>query len=376
MAEPVNAPASVPIYQAAGWVFRDLDEVDAVYEERARGVVYGGAGSPNHWALERALCGLHGAEAALVTAAGMSAFTALLLSAARSGTCVAAAHDLYGNTTHLLRDLEKFGLVIRLVDPAQPDAVRAALAEPNGMLVVETISNPRIRVADLAPLASIAHERAALLVVDNSLASPYHCKPLDLGADVVIESITKFLGGHHDLVLGCLLGSSALIEGARTVARRAGLSGPAFETWLATRSMAELELRVGRSSASALAIAQWLQQQPAVQAVHYPGLPGSPYQETARRTLHNGYGSVLSFELTPERAAVNRFVRALERVRLVLSFGGIETTISHPGTSSHRALSLEERRRLGIHDGFLRLSVGIEATTGIISDLARGLNAL
>ncbi|MDQ6780295.1 MAG: aminotransferase class I/II-fold pyridoxal phosphate-dependent enzyme [Candidatus Eremiobacteraeota bacterium] len=374
--EPVNAPASLPIYQAAGWVFRDLDEVDAVYEARARGVVYGGSGSPNHWALEAALCRLHGAEAALVTAAGMSAFTALLLSAGRSGTCVAAADGLYGNTTHLLRDFEKFGIVVRLVDPAQPEAARTALAQPGDILIIETISNPRIQVADVARLASVAHDRGALVVVDNSLASPYHCKPLDLGADAVIESITKFMGGHHDLVLGCLLGSSALIEAARTVARRAGLSGPAFETWLATRSLPELELRLTRSSASALAIAQWLEQQPPIRAVRYPGLPSSANHETARRTLRNGFGSVLSFELAPERAAVNNFVRALERVRLVLSFGGTETTVSHPGTSSHRALSADERQRLGVHDGFMRLSVGIEETADIISDLARGLNAL
>ncbi|HLW37280.1 MAG TPA: aminotransferase class I/II-fold pyridoxal phosphate-dependent enzyme [Candidatus Eremiobacteraceae bacterium] len=375
MQQPINRPASAPIYQSAGWIFRDLDEVDDVYENRVRGSVYGGSGSPNHWALEAALCELHEAPAALITAAGMSAFTAALLSLARVGTHVVAAHDLYGNTTRLLQDLQRFGVVTTLVDVSRHADVRAGLAQPNSMLIVETISNPRLQVADLGALANLARESGALLIVDNTLASPYHCKPLSFGASAVVESITKFLGGHHDLVLGSLLGSAELIAAAKTTAGRAGLIGPSFESWLATRSLAEYSLRMERSSANAQEIAAWLQGQPAVRRVHYPGLELSPSHAAAMATLQNGFGPVLSFEVNPDRQAVNRFLHALQRIKLVLSFGGAETTLSHPGTSSHRALSREAREQLGIHDGFLRLSVGVEDVADVIADLERGLSA-
>lgn len=375
MHQPINLPASTPIYQSAGWVFRDLDEVDDIYENRVRGSVYGGSGSPNHWALEAALCELHDAPAALITAAGMSAFTAALLSLARVGTHVIAAHDLYGNTTRLLQDLQRFGVVTRLVDISRHAEVRAGLARPNSLLIVETVSNPRLQVADLRSLANIARESGALMIVDNTLASPYHCKPLSFGASAVVESITKFIGGHHDLVLGSLLGSAELIAGARTTAGRAGLVGPSFESWLATRSLAEFSMRMERSSANAKEIATWLQGRPAVRQVHYPGLEGGPSHGVALATLQNGFGPVLSFEVNPDRQAVNRFLHALQRIKLVLSFGGAETTLSHPGTSSHRALSRETREQLGIHDGFLRLSVGVEEVADVIADLERGLSA-
>lgn len=376
MDEPVNSPASTPIYQSAGWIFRDLDEVDAIYESRVRGAVYGGSGGPNHWALEAALCARHGAQAALVTAAGMSAFTAALLSLAASGTHIIAARDLYGNTTRLLQDLQKFGMRLTFVDARSNAQVEAALDAPSAILVVETISNPRMQLAQLAELAALAHERKAKLIVDNTLATPYHCRPLSLGADLVVESITKFLGGHNDVVLGCLLGPSELVEAARSIAGRAGLIGPSFESWLVTRSLEDFDLRMNRSSASANAIARWLEGHESVHAVHYPGLASHPGHAVAKDTLVNGFGSALSFEVKPDRSAVNRFIRSLEHIKLVLSFGGATSTISHPATSSHRVLSPEARAAVGIHDGFLRLSVGVEDAALICADLERGLSAL
>lgn len=376
MQQPVNRPASTPIYQSAGWVFRDLDEVDAIYENRVPGSVYGGSGSPNHWALEGALSKLHAAPAALITAAGMSAFTAALLCLARSGSKVIAAHDLYGNTTRLLEDLRAFGVHSSFVDISRTAEVAAALSQPDSLLVVETISNPRIQVADLAALSELARAKRAALIVDNSLASPYHCRPLDLGARAVIESLTKFVGGHHDLVLGALLGPAELIEDARKRGSRAGLIGPSFESWLATRSLGEFELRMQRSSANASEVAQWLTGQAAVRTVHYPGLASNPNHAIAARTLRNGFGSVLSFEVESERPTVNRLLHALHHIKLVLSFGGDTTTLSHPATSSHRALTPQARGQLGIHDGFLRLSVGVEDASEIVADLEAGFSAL
>jgi cystathionine gamma-synthase/methionine-gamma-lyase len=232
-----------------------------------------------------------------------------------------------------------------------------------------------VRVADLRAIAEFAHKRGALLVVDNTLATPYHCRPAQLGADIVIESLTKFLGGHHDLVLGCVTGSRALVEPMRMVASRFGSISAVLETWLAVRSIATLDVRLARSSANALLVAQWLGEQKKVTSTHYPGVETDTSHAVALRTLGSGFGSVVSFEIAPDRAAVNRMLAALQDIKLVLTFGGVATTLSHPATSSHRSLTPEQRADLGIHDGFLRLSVGIEDPADIIADLERGLAA-
>jgi cystathionine beta-lyase/cystathionine gamma-synthase len=372
---PMNSPASLPIYASAGWVFRSLDEVDAIYEKRIPGTVYGGSGVPNHEALEAVVASLHLAEAALATTAGMSGFSLALLAIAHSESRLVAANDLYGNTTTLLRDFGRFGVRTQFVDVRDLEATAAALKEPCTALIVESISNPLVRVADIKQLAQLAHASGAMLLVDNTLASPYHCRPFGLGADLVIESITKFLGGHHDVVAGCIVGTRARIEPMRLLGARAGLIGSAFESWLAVRSIATLDVRMARSSANALAIAQWLSRHPKVAAVHYPGLDRAK-SDGASHTLRNGFGSVLSFEIAPQRAAVDRLLGSLEQIKLVLSFGGVETTLSHPATSSHRSLAKAEREALGIHDGFLRLSVGIEDSVDTIADLERGLSAI
>lgn len=370
-----NPPFVLPLYQSAGWVFASLDEVDAVYEGREPGTVYGGSGVPNHKALEAHLCSLHGTQSAIVTAAGMSAFVAVLLQLTHAGARVVAAGDLYGNTSRLLGDLTKFGVTTHTVDACDIDQVRAALREPARLLIVETISNPRLRVADLEALARLAHEHGTLIVVDNTLASPYHCRPAAHGCDIVIESITKFLGGHHDIVLGCVTGPQALIEPLRLPAARAGLISAPFDSWLAQRSLTTLGVRLAHSSASALTIAGWLARHPKVAAVHYPGLPDDASHAVAKRTLDAGFGSVVSFEVAPDRAAVDKLIAGLD-IRLVLSFGGVATTLAHPATSSHRSLEPAQRAALGIHDGFVRLSVGLEPEGDIIADLEQGLAAV
>lgn len=370
-----NDPAVLPIYQAAGWVFRSLDEVDAVYEGRAPGTIYGGSGVPNHEALEALICSLHGTETAVVTASGAAAMAAVLLHHAESGARIVAARDLYGNTSRLLGDMHKFGVQTDAVDFVDLDILDTSLKLAERIFLVETISNPRVRVADLHAIAEFAHKREALLVVDNTLATPYHCRPAQLGADIVVESLTKFLGGHHDLVLGCVTGSRALVEPMRMTASRFGLISAVLETWLAVRSIATLDVRLGRSSSNALLVAQWLAQQKKVTATHYPGLQTDTSHALALRTLGSGFGSVVSFEIAPDRAAVDRMLAALEHIKLVLTFGGVATSLSHPATSSHRSLTPEQRADLGIHNGFLRLSVGIEDAADIIADLERGLAA-
>jgi len=374
--EPANRPASLPIYQSAGWVFRDLDEVDAIYEGRTAGAIYGTDGVPNILALEALVAELEGAETALATSGGMAAFFATFMGLLGSGDRVVASRDLYGNTTRLLADLSRFGVVAEFVDATDLDAVQRALQSKTRLVVVETISNPRLRVADLRELAKLAHDGGALLLVDNTFASPYHCLPLAHGADLVVESATKFFGGHHDLVLGALAGRAEVVDRIRTLAVRASMVPGAFDAWLAARSIQTLGTRLERASSNALALATWLSQQKAVGAVHYPGLPSHPDRRAAQALLTNGAGAMLAFEIAGGRAGVNALVRGLSMIRLVLSLGGTATTLSHPATSSHRALSREQRDALGIHDGFLRMSVGIEDIADIESDLERGFAAL
>jgi cystathionine gamma-synthase len=371
---PVNHPAVLPIFASAGWVFESLDQVDAVYEGRLPGTVYGGSGVPNHEALEALIASLHGADGAVAVSAGMSAFTAALLCLTTAGARIVASQDLYGNTTALLAHFAAFGVTTTVVDVTDLDAVDAALRSPAALFIVESISNPRIRVADIPALAARSRARGAKLIVDNSLASPYHCRPLALGADLVVESATKFLGGHYDIVLGAIAGSAELIRPIRTLAARAGLVASVFEASLGVRSIATLDVRMARSSATALAIARHLRGHKKVRAVHYPGL--DTLAGGVAVTLLNGFGSMLSFEIEPSRAAVDRLLAALDGIKLILSFGGAQTSLSHPATSSHRSLSPQARAALGIHDGFLRLSVGLEDQSDVIEDLDRGLAAV
>ncbi|HME80439.1 MAG TPA: aminotransferase class I/II-fold pyridoxal phosphate-dependent enzyme [Candidatus Eremiobacteraceae bacterium] len=373
---PANSPARTPIYQSAGWTFADLAQVDAIYERRIAGAIYGSDGNPNLLALEAQVASLEGAPEALATSAGMAAFAATFMTILHSGDRVVAAREVYGNTLRLLGDFERFGVSAVRVDATDPSAVDRALSGGARLLAVETISNPRLRVADIPSLGAAAKRAGGALLVDNTFATPYHCTPLALGADLAMESGTKFLGGHHDVVIGTLAGTRELLAPIRTFAVRAGMVPGAFDAWLAERSIETLAVRMARGADSALELARWLASHQKVRRVHYPGLPDHPDHAIAKRVLQRGFGSMISFEIDGGAAAVDTLLARLARIRLVLSLGGTATTLSHPAKSSHRALSQELRDELGLHDGFLRMSVGIEDVADIQTDLARGLDAL
>lgn len=370
--QPQNLPVSQPIYQSAGWAFADLNEVDAVYDGSLPGAIYGRNGTPNQRSLEALVAQLHHGQAAMVGASGMSVLQAVFLALLHQGAKVVASQDLYGSTLNLLQDLGRFGVSTQTVDLSDPAAVAQALPGAT-LLMIETISNPRLRVPHLAQLSQLAHQHGVLVVVDNTFASPVHCRPLQQGADLVMESLTKFVNGHSDVMLGGLVGSEELVTKVRSVAVRGGLVSNPFESWLGVRGAETLALRMERASHSAMQLAQFLQSHPKVQRVHYPGLPSHPDHPVASHTLHGGFGAMLSFELAPQRETVNRFLRGLRYVRMVLSLGGANTTLSHPATSSHRFLSPAERSALGLHDGFLRMSVGIEHLNDLQADIAQAL---
>ena len=371
-----STPTAPPIYQTSVYSFPDLASLDAVQDGTARGYMYGRYGLPNHTALERAVAALEGAEAAVACASGMGAIAAALLAALSGGGKVAAAREVYGGTYGLLEELGRFGVGTTWVDAGNIPEVEAALGEGCRLLLVETLSNPLVRVADLPALAAAAHRAGALLLVDNTFATPCLCRPLAHGADAVVHSATKFLGGHSDLTAGVLVGTASFIREARRVAMRFGPTLGPHDAWLAVRGMKTLSLRMARSCENALALATFLAGHPNVAAVHYPGLPSHPGHPLARRLLMGGFGGVLAFELRGGLEAADALVKALRLITLVPSLGGVATTLSHPVKTSHRDLSPAERERLGVRDGLLRLSVGIEDAADLTADLAEALTQL
>lgn len=373
---PVNLPASVPIYESAAWSFRDLDELEAVLAGAQPGVFYGSFGVPNHDALEELCSGLEHAEASVATNGGMTAIFGALFTHLRPGDRLVASYNLFGPTLRLLTELRRYDMQLALVDGCDLDAVEGALEEPTRVLLVETASNPRLRVADIPALALLAHDAGALLFVDNTFASPLVCRPLEHGADLVLESLTKFVVGHYDALAGLVSGCAELVEPVRANAFLTGwLVGP-FEAWLALRGAQTLDIRVRQASRNAAALADWLSDRSEVLAVHYPGRPDHPDHHVARRIFWpEAAGALLAFEIGGGRAEINRMLQAFEQIRLVTSLGGMATTVNHPVSTSHRDIDDEARERSGIHPGLVRLAVGIEGLDALQADLARGLSA-
>mgnify|MGYP001028482050 CR=1 FL=1 len=378
--DSVTEPLAPPIWQTAAYAYPDFETVDAVYDGRARGFIYGRYGLPNHVQLERALADLEGAEAALVTASGMSAISALLFALLSPGDRIIVSELVFRGTRNLLDlDLARFGVGVEYVDATDLAAVEAHLRRPGlaaRMVYVDLLSNPTLLLHDVPSLADLAHQQGALLVVDTTFATPYHCRPLQFGADLVVHSTTKFVAGHHDVSGGAVLGRSALIEPVRRQAIRMGGIGGPFDAWLVLRGLRTLSLRMAQSSQNAQTLASWLAAHPAVERVHYPGLLDHPQHDLAGRLLSNGFGSMLAFELKGGRDAVGRLMDGLRLIRFAETLGGMTTTLVHPASTSHRSIDPALRVAQGITDGLLRLSVGTEAVHDLVHDLERGLARL
>jgi cystathionine gamma-synthase len=367
-----SQPLVPPLYQSSVYVLPDLEECDRIMNAEAPGFIYARDGHPNASRLADRLARLEKASWAMITSSGMAALSAMLLATLQAGQRVVASHRLYGRTTQLLeQELGRFGVQTLFVDTNDLDAVRQALRTPSRLLLVETLSNPLLRVADLPALAEIAHAAGALLMVDNTFATPILTRPLELGADLVMESLTKMIGGHGDITLGLVAGHDYQMEVAAT-ASIWGLSSNPFECWLTERGLNTLPLRMKTACANAQQLAVWLQQQPGVTRVVYPGLPDHPDHERAGPLLGGQYGNMLSFELQGGRAAVNRFIRT-GGIVFSPSLGNTTTTLSHPGITSHRHTPPAEKARQGITDGLIRLSVGIEEIGEIKEAIRRGL---
>lgn len=369
--EVPQPPLNAPIYASSTFEVADAGELGDLLEFKRAGHSYSRHSNPTLEVLEDALADLEAGESGLVTASGMAAAHAIVLSTLRSGEELLIPRAVYGGMVGLARSvLDRVGITVRAVDTTDVDAVAAAIAPRTRLLWLETISNPTTAVADVAALVELAHARDVVVAVDNTFASPALASPLTLGADLVAHSITKYIGGHTDLIGGALVGSAERVMDARRIIINAGGNGSPFEAYLALRGLKTLALRMERHSSNALAAARALEVAPGVASVRYPGLPSHPQHELAVRTLRDGRaGGMLAVELAGGRPQGERF---LERVQVAVhatSLGGVETLVSHPASSSHRQLSDEELADAGLSPGMVRVSVGLEDPEDIIGDL-------
>jgi cystathionine beta-lyase/cystathionine gamma-synthase len=352
----------------------DLDTLDSIMNGEQPGFIYARDAHPNARHLAEQLSTLESADWSVICGSGMAAITACLLALVKQGDQILASNSLYGRTTQLLnQELSRFGVQTTTVDSRDLKQVGDALEKAPKVLFVETLSNPLLALADLPALAELAHRVGCSLIVDNTFATPVLTQPLKLGADFVVESLTKMIGGHSDVTLGVVSGTGDRLPQINQIASTWGLASNPFDCWLAGRGLATLALRMRAASATAAFLADWLAEQPAVTRVIYPGRPDHPDHHVARRLLSAGFGNMVSFELEGGREAVNRFMRQAKTIPFSPSLGNTTTTCSHPGTTSHRYVSPAERRRLGISDGLIRLSVGLEDREQIQQAIADGI---
>jgi len=366
-----------PIYQSSVFTFDDLDQVDAVFDGRTAGYSYSRVANPNLDQLASAVSELEGAPAAMASASGMAAVHAGLRAClGPSRRRIVAADDIYGGTYQLFEEiLRPEGIEVTYVPSDDLPAIGRAAGDDCAALYFETISNPMMRVADLAAIGQIARSRGVPLMVDNTFASPYVCCPLAAGAALVVHSATKYLAGHHDAIAGVLAGDAELVGRAARYNMITGATLDPFCAWLVWRGIRTLGLRMQRSCDNAMALAQHLLSHPQVRAVHYPGLPESRDHGVAARLLRRGFGAMLSFDLG-DLAAARNFVRGLRLIQFAPSLGGYDTTISHPVLTSHRGVPPTTRQAMGITDGLIRMSVGAEDAADLIADLDQALAPL
>lgn len=329
--------------------------------------------NPNQVELARKYALLEGAEAAIFLSSGMGATALAHLAVLRPGDHLLASEWIYGGTRRLFdEELGRFGIEVSYVDPTQQRLWRKSVRKATRAIFVETPTNPTLRVLDLTPIAQVTKEFGIALLVDATFASPVNFRPLEHGADVAISSATKYLNGHSDVIAGAVAGSASFIEEVTRLMRLWGQSIDPHAAWLVERGLRTLSVRMDRHNANGLAVARWAAAQPEFAAVHYPGLPAHPDHEHAREVL-GGFGGMVGLELKGGVRAAERFLKKLKMVAHAPSLAGVESLISEPRLTSHKALSAEDRARIGIPDGFLRLSCGIEDADDLIADLEQAL---
>ncbi|MDP2110949.1 MAG: O-succinylhomoserine sulfhydrylase [Thiobacillus sp.] len=364
---------SEAMFLTSSFVFANAAEAAARFKGEQPGPIYARFTNPTVQMMEARLAALEGAERCVAFASGMASILATVMGLMKAGEHVIASRSIFGSTVQLFSNiLGRFGIETTYVSPTDPAEWRAAVKPNTKLFFVESPSNPLTEVSDIRALADIAHEAGAWLAVDNCFCSPALQQPLKLGADIVIHSATKYLDGQGRVLGGAVLGSQALMEGVYTFLRTAGPTLSAFNAWVILKGMETLSLRMEAHSKNALALAQWLEAQPQVSRVWYPGLPSHPQHQLAMAQQKTG-GGIVAFELKGGQAAAWKLIDATKLLSITANLGDTKTTITHPATTTHSRMTAEQRAAAGIGDGLVRIAVGLESLADIQADLARGL---
>ena len=360
-----DLPVVPPLFQSVNFI-QEIGTGDNLRYPR-----YGN--SPNAELVQRRIAALEGAEAAVLLGSGMGATACALLALLRPGDHLVASAWIYGGATALLaKEFSTFGIDVTLVDPMETRVWRRRMRKQTRAIFLETPVNPTCRVLDLRPVSYITKECGIALVVDSTFASPINLRPLEHGADIVIHSATKYLNGHHDVLGGVVCGTSSYIEEVRQKMMLWGQAPDPFAAWLLERGLKTLDVRVRRHNENAMRVAEWCSERKEIRRVHYPGLPDHPDHNVAK-ALMDGFGGMMAIELAGGARAAERFLRRLRLIRHAPSLGGVDSLVSEPRFTSHAHLSPEGRANVGIPDGFLRLSIGIESAQDLIADIEQAL---
>ena len=372
--DSATTPLVNPLYASVVFCAEDTDQLHDVYEGRKPGYTYAREGHPNARVLAEKIAWMEGAEAGVITSSGMAALSVVLLGLLSKGDHVVAGNQLYGRSQRLFRqELPRLGFEASLVDASDIGAVEAAIRAETKMIVLEVVSNPTLRVADVEAIGHLAGERGLLVVADNTFSTPLAFKPLEWKAHLVIHSVTKLLSGHSDATLGFVGGARSIMEPIVDAMMTWGFNASPHDCWLAERGLNTLEVRFERAQANARALCRFLKELPGVARVVYPGEEDHLDHPIARRLLEGRFGNMVCFELDGGTAEVNTMVRELRGIPYAPTLGDVSTTISHPASSSHRGMTEAERTELGISEGFIRLSVGIEDVEILMRDFEQAI---
>jgi len=372
---PVHVdPLSTPIFQSSTFAFESAEQGAAIFAGEQEGYYYTRLGNPTQTVLEKQMALLEGGEAAVATASGMAATVSLVVSLVKSGEKIVASDTLYGGTHQLFRNtFERLKIEVAEVDGTDPDNIGRAIDSRTRLVFIETPANPTLKLIDIAGVAAISRKHGVVLAVDNTFSTPYYQNPIQLGADYVIHSATKYIGGHGDTVAGIVVGPAQSIKQMKKefVRDLGGCISP-FNAWLLLRGLKTLHVRMDRHSENALAVASFLSSHPKVARVWFPWLESHPQYQLARRQMR-GPGGMIAFEVKGGREAGRKLMNSVQVCVLAVSLGDVATLIQHPASMTHRGYSKDELQEAGITEGLIRLSVGLEDSNDLIEDLDQAM---
>ncbi len=364
---------SEAMYLTSSFIFESAEQAAARFSGAEPGNIYARFTNPTVTAFQERLAALEGAEACVATSSGMAAILACAMGLLSAGDHIVSSRSIFGSTVQLFGNiLKRFGIETTFVSASDPSEWERASRPNTKLFFVETPSNPLMELSDIAALAAVAKRVGAKLAVDNCFCTPAIQKPLELGADIVVHSATKYIDGQGRVLGGAVLGSSELMEGVRNFLRTAGPTMSAFNAWIFLKGLETLRIRMEAQSASALGLAKWLETQPSIERVYYPGLPSHPQYELAKIQQKMG-GAIVSFEVKGGREAAWKVVNSTRMISITANLGDSKSTITHPATTTHGRISPEAREAAGIREGLLRVAVGLESAEDIIADLSRGI---